>query len=128
MAEQNETTLPIVDLTRANDAFRDVVKTGKYLQVVLMTIPEGGEIGAESHEGHDQVLVFVEGTGKAVIGGTETEVKAGDLSFVASGTHHNFVNTGKGPLRLYTLYGPPEHPAGTHHDTRADADADEHDH
>lgn len=128
MAEIDKTTFPVVDLALANDAFRDVIKTGRNLQVVLMTIPEGGEIGAESHEGHDQVLVFVEGTGKAVIGDVETQVKAGDLSFVASGAYHNFINTGQGPLKLYTLYGPPEHPAGTEHADKAASDADEHDH
>ena len=128
MTETADTTLPIQQLALANEAFREVVKTGSKLQVVLMAIPEGEDIGAESHEGHDQVLVFVQGTGKAVIGGVETEVRAGDLSFVSSGQHHNFINTGTGPLKLYTLYGPPEHPPGTHHDDKAQAEAAEHDH
>ncbi len=128
MAEIDAATLPILDLALANEQFRNVVKTGSKLQTVLMSIPEGEEIGAEEHEGHDQVLVFVQGTGKAVIGSEEREVKAGDLAFVASGTFHNFINTGQGPLKLYTLYGPPEHAPGTEHDTRAEAEADEHDH
>ncbi|MEO0420895.1 MAG: cupin domain-containing protein [Pseudomonadota bacterium] len=128
MAERSTPTFPIVDLALANEQFRDVIKTGTKLQVVLMSIPEGEEIGAEAHEGHDQVLVFVQGTGKAVLGEEEREVGAGDLAFVTSGTYHNFINTGSGPLKLYTLYGPPEHPAGTEHATRAEAEADEHDH
>ncbi|MEO0974092.1 MAG: cupin domain-containing protein [Pseudomonadota bacterium] len=126
MAEIDAPTLPILTLALANEKFRDVVKTGTLLQVVLMSIPPGEEIGAEAHEGHDQVLVFVEGTGKAVIGGEERAVQAGDLAFVASGMFHNFINTGDGPLKLYTLYGPPEHAAGTEHATRAQAEADEH--
>ncbi|MEM9384505.1 MAG: cupin domain-containing protein [Pseudomonadota bacterium] len=128
MAERSTPTFPVVGLALANEQFRDVIKTGTKLQVVLMSIPEGEEIGAEAHEGHDQVLVFVEGTGKAVLGGEERVVKAGDLAFVASGTYHNFINIGTGPLKLYTLYGPPEHSAGTEHGTRAEAEADEHDH
>ena len=125
MGETDRTTLPIVEMARINNKFRDVVHTGDRMQIVLMAIPEGGEIGAETHEGHDQVLVFVEGEGLATIGQTETRVRAGDLSFVAAGTHHNFVNTGPGFLKLYTAYAPPEHAPGTEHATKAEADADE---
>lgn len=126
MSETEETTLPIVQMAKANEAFRKVVLTGEKMQVVLMAIPEGGEIGAETHEGHDQVLIFVAGTGKAQIGGIEAPVAEGQLSFVPSGTHHNFVNNGSGPLKLYTLYSPPEHDPGTVHGTKAEADASEH--
>ena len=128
MTELDRTTFPIHQMALDNTAYRKVLKTGGNLQVVLMAIPEGEEIGAEEHEGHDQVLVFVEGQGKAVIGGSEAPVAAGDLSFVRSGTHHNFINTGSGYLKLYTFYAPPEHPAGTAHATKAEADAAEHDH
>ncbi len=125
MMETDETTLPIVRMARENDQFRKVVMTGDKMQVVLMAIPEGEEIGAETHEGHDQVLIFVEGTGKAKIGKTVTPVGEGHLSFVPSGVHHNFVNDGRGPLKLYTLYSPPEHDPGLEHRTKAEAGAAE---
>lgn len=70
--------------------------TGDRMQVVLMSIPQNAKIGGETHEGHDQVLVFVEGSGRAKIGEVETPVKAGDLSFVPSGVYHNFINDGQG--------------------------------
>jgi mannose-6-phosphate isomerase-like protein (cupin superfamily) len=126
MVETTEKTLPIAKMAKENTKFRQVIMTGKNLQVVLMAIPEGGEIGAETHEGHDQVLIFVEGSGKARIGDVESPVSAGHLSFVPSGVFHNFVNDGKGYLKLFTMYGPPEHEAGTEHTTKAEADAAEH--
>ncbi len=126
MKETDKTTLPIVQMAKDNDDFRKVVKTGGKMQVVLMAIPAGSEIGAETHEGHDQVLIFVEGSGKAMIGDTETAVREGDLSFVPSGAYHNFINDGAGPLKLYTMYAPPEHDAGVRHGTKAEADAAEH--
>jgi mannose-6-phosphate isomerase-like protein (cupin superfamily) len=125
MQETDKTTHPIVEMAKANTEFRQVVATGEKMQIVLMAIPEGGEIGAETHEGHDQVLVFVAGEGLARIGDSETRVKAGDLSFVPSGAFHNFTNTGPGMLKLYTAYAPPEHAPGTEHVTKAEADADE---
>jgi mannose-6-phosphate isomerase-like protein (cupin superfamily) len=126
MSETDKHTFPIQQMALDNTEYRKVVKTGTRMQVVLMAVPEGRDIGAEEHEGHDQVLVFVEGQGKAVIGGVETPVKAGDLSFVPSGARHNFINTGKGHLKLYTMYAPPEHPSGTEHHTKDEADAAEH--
>jgi mannose-6-phosphate isomerase-like protein (cupin superfamily) len=124
--ETQEHTLPIMELARQNEQFRKTLQTGRKMQVVLMAVPEGGEIGAESHEGHDQVLVFVEGEGVAVIGDEEKPVAAGDLTFVPSGTFHNFRNTGSGFLKLFTFYAPPEHLPGTEHATKAEADADPH--
>jgi mannose-6-phosphate isomerase-like protein (cupin superfamily) len=126
MDETTEKTVPIAKMAKENTKFRTVVMTGDNLQVVLMAIPEGGEIGAETHEGHDQVLIFVEGSGKAKIGETVSPVSAGHLSFVPSGAFHNFINDGKGFLKLFTMYGPPEHDAGTEHATKAEADAAEH--
>ncbi len=128
MQEADKRTLPIAQMARENEEFRRVVMTGEKMQVVLMSIPEGEDIGAETHEGHDQVLIFVQGTGKAMIGDVETPVADGDLSFVPSGAHHNFINDGQGPLKLYTMYAPPEHSPGTRHGTRAEAQADEHGH
>jgi mannose-6-phosphate isomerase-like protein (cupin superfamily) len=116
----------ITALTLASDDFRRVVATGEHGQVVLMTIQPGSEIGEEVHDGVDQVLVFVEGEGEAVVEGDARRVGAGTLAFIPAGTRHNFKNTGNAPLRLYTVYSPPEHPAGTVHRTKEDADAAEH--
>ncbi|MDX1710169.1 MAG: cupin domain-containing protein [Rhodovibrionaceae bacterium] len=124
MKEIQETTVPVVRMAKENDEFRKVIMTGERTQVVLMTVPPGSEIGGETHEGHDQILVFVEGEGRAVIGESETTVGEGDLSFVPSGAYHNFINTGSGPLKLYTMYSPPEHEPGTEHETKAEADAE----
>jgi mannose-6-phosphate isomerase-like protein (cupin superfamily) len=112
-------------LALENDAFRRVIVTGELAQVVVMTIQPGGEIGEETHEG-DQILFFVEGEGEAVLEGESEAVGPDDMVFVPAGTLHNFVNTGSGPLRLVTTYAPPEHPDGTVHQTKADADAAEH--
>jgi mannose-6-phosphate isomerase-like protein (cupin superfamily) len=125
MKETHKLSLPVVDLARANDEFRKVLWTGEKTQLVLMAIPEGGEIGGEVHDGHDQLLYFVSGTGTARIGETEYKVADGDVSIVPSGTFHNFCNTGSGMLKLFTTYSPPEHEPGTEHATKAEADADE---
>ena len=118
-----------VDITQAawsNDAFRREVLTGEHEQVVVMTIPPGGEIGDEVHPETDQVLVFVDGIGEAVLDGVRSTVSGNDLVFVRAGTRHNFVNTGDDPLRLITIYSPPEHAPGTVHRTKEEADAAEH--
>ena len=128
MAEQPKDQVDVVALARESDDFRRVVITGKEMQVVVMTIPPGEEIGAETHEGHDQILLFVDGQGEAVLDGVSSTVSAGDLSFVHAGVHHNFINTGDQPLRIITAYAPPEHPEGTVHEDKAKADAAEHDH
>lgn len=122
MQETQKTTLPIVQLAKDNDEFRRVIWTGEKSQLVLMAIPENGEIGGEVHEGHDQLLWFVEGEGVAKIGDREEPVAAGDVSIVPSGTWHNFRNTGTGMLKLYTTYSPPEHEPGTEHETKSEAD------
>ena len=113
----------IFALARESDDFRRVVTTGRHLQVVVMTLAPGEEIGAETHEDHDQVLVFVDGSGAAVVDGETSDVGAGDLVFVHAGVHHNFINTGDEPLRLVTAYAPPEHAAGTLHATKAEAES-----
>ena len=125
MTDIDQSIAPIVKLAMNNDAFRDEVITGKECQVVLMTIQPGEEIGAEVHDDHDQILVFVEGNGQAVLAGQAREIGANDLVFVHAGVEHNFINTGSKPLRLYTVYAPPEHAAGTRHDTKTEADAAE---
>ena len=120
--------VPIVKLALNNESFRDEVITGKECQVVLMTIQPGEEIGAEVHEDHDQILIFVEGNGQAVLSGQAREVGTNDLVFVHAGVEHNFINTGSKALKLYTVYAPPEHEAGTRHEDKAEADEAEDDH
>ncbi|MGE5828924.1 MAG: cupin domain-containing protein [Micromonosporaceae bacterium] len=105
--------------------FRRVLWTGKYTQLVVMTIRPGGEIGAETHQDTDQILTFVSGTGEADVGGQTRPVAQGDLVAVPAGTRHNFRNTGVNPLVLYTVYGPPEHADGTVHATKEEADTAE---
>ena len=111
--------------TVGNDDFRRVLYTGKNLQLVLMTLQPGEEIGEEVHEENDQLLVFVDGEGEAVLDGKSSKVTPNDLVMVPAGTRHNFINTGDGPLRLVTVYAPPEHAPGTVHQTKAEADAAE---
>ena len=123
------TTTSTVDIARAardNDAFRRELMTGDHEQVVLMTIPPGGEIGEEVHPDTDQVLAFVDGEGEAWLDDERSPIGPNDLVFVRAGTKHNFVNTGDRPLRLITIYAPPEHEPGTVHQTKAEADAAEH--
>ena len=105
-----------------NPDFRRVLWTGQHSQLVIMTIPPGGEIGEETHEDTDQILTFVSGTGKAIVSGTERSVAQGDLVVVPAGRKHNFLNTGPNPLILYTVYGPPEHADGAVHTTKEEAD------
>jgi mannose-6-phosphate isomerase-like protein (cupin superfamily) len=118
--------IDIEALTRANDDFRREVATAEHSQVVLMTIPPGEEIGEEVHEGIDQLLVFVEGEAEAIVAGESSAVDASRAVLVPGGTRHNFRNTGDSLLRLWTVYAPPEHPPGTVHGTKAEADAAEH--
>jgi mannose-6-phosphate isomerase-like protein (cupin superfamily) len=123
-----DASLDIERLTRGNDDFRREVATADHSQVVLMTIPVGEEIGEEVHEGIDQLLVFVDGEAEAILEGESSPVRAGQGVLVRAGTRHNFRNTGAEPLRLWTVYAPPEHPPGTVHHTKAEAEAAEHDH
>jgi mannose-6-phosphate isomerase-like protein (cupin superfamily) len=115
----------ILEAAWTNDAFRREVLTGEHEQVVVMTIEPGGEIGEEVHPDTDQVLVFVDGHGEAQLDGESSEVGPNDLVFVRAGTRHNFLNRGDAPLRLITIYAPPEHAPGTVHQTKAEADAAE---
>jgi mannose-6-phosphate isomerase-like protein (cupin superfamily) len=113
----------IVKRAKANSYFREVLATGPNSQVVVMSIPPGGEIGSEVHPDVDQVLVFVQGEGQAILDGETSAVGVDRLVHVPAGTRHNFVNAGKIDLRLYTVYAPPEHAPGTIHKTKAEADA-----
>jgi len=113
----------IVKRAKANSYFREVLATGPHSQIVVMSIPPGGDIGEEVHDDVDQVLVFVGGEGQAILDGETSSVSVGRLVHVPAGTRHNFVNTDEIDLRLYTIYAPPEHEPGTIHKTRAEADA-----
>ena len=128
----NPYAIDIEKATTDNTAFRDTLWTGKNLQLTVMSIEPGGEIGAEIHDGHDQFLRLEAGTLRAMVGASESEleldqtVKADDAIFVPAGKWHNFVNEGDEPAKLYSIYAPPEHEHGTFHATKADADAAEH--
>lgn len=115
----------IATVAEQSGDFRRVLWTGKHTQLVVMTVPPGGEIGAETHDGTDQILSFVSGTGEAMVDGETRAVAQGDLVVVPAGTPHNFRNTGANPLVLYTVYGPPEHADGVVHRTKEEGDAAE---
>jgi mannose-6-phosphate isomerase-like protein (cupin superfamily) len=111
----------ILARAKANTFFREVVSIGRHAQVVVMSIPPGGEIGEEVHSDVDQVLVGVEGEGIAVLDGEPSLMTGGRLIHVPAGMRHNFVNDGPINLKLYTIYAPPQHAPGTIHRTKADA-------
>ncbi|KAK8862797.1 cupin domain-containing protein [Apiospora arundinis] len=113
-------------LPSKSSEFRRVLWTGLYSQLVLMTVPVGGDIGDEVHS-VDQILTFTSGTGLAQIAGKEQEVKGGDLVIVPAGTQHQFINTGPTPLLLYTVYSPAEHKPTTVHKTKEEGDQEEED-
>ncbi|GHD41769.1 cupin domain-containing protein [Mycetocola manganoxydans] len=116
-------TMP--DIATENTDFRRVLWTGVHSQLVMMTIPPGGEIGDETHEHTDQLLSFISGTGEGTVGGEKHRLDPGDVCAVPAGTRHNFVNTGDEPLVLYTVYSPPEHAVGAAYATKEEADAAE---
>ena len=115
----------IVALTEQNDLFRQEILTNEHTQLVLMSVQPGDDIGEEVHH-VDQVLVFVSGSGEAVLNGQRSTVAANSLVVVPAGTTHNFINTGDAPLKLFTIYGPPEEAPGTVHRTKAEAEAADH--
>lgn len=106
-----------------NDEFRRVLYTATNCQLVLMALKPQEEIGAEVHE-LDQFFRVEAGSGEAVVDGLRTPISTGFAVLVPAGARHNIVNTGKEPLRLYTLYAPPNHRDGVVHHLRADAEAD----
>ena len=112
----------ISDKARGNTYFRQVLETGEHTQIVVMSIPAGGEIGEETHKDNDQVLYLVSGEGKAILNGEGKPVGKDDVVLVKAGTRHNFINTGAEDLKIITAYSPPHHPPGTIHKTREEAD------
>ena len=118
---------PIEKQTEKNTYFRQVLYTGKYAQLVVMCLQPGEEIGDEVHKTVDQFFRIEEGEAKFVFNEKENHlVKAGDAVIVPAGTFHNVINTSTTKqLKLYTLYSPPNHPDGTIHKTKAEAEAAE---
>lgn len=112
----------IATVAEQSPDFRRVLWTGTHTQLVIMTIPPGGEIGEEVHEDIDQILTFVSGAAEAQVNGEKRMVAQGDLVVVPAGQKHNFVNTGPNPLVLYTVYGPAEHADGAVHATKEQAE------
>lgn len=115
----------IEKLTEDNTDFRRVLYTGKNMQLVLMSLKPGEEIGEEVHDDRDQFFRVEQGKGEVLIDGKRHAVEADDAIIVPAGARHNVVNKGDKPLQLYTLYAPPEHKDGTVHVTKAQADAQE---
>ena len=122
----------IEEQTLVNENFRTTLWTGRNLQLTLMSIPAGGDIGLEVHDDHDQFLRVESGRGRVQMGPAENDLpfeeEVGDdwVVLVPAGSWHNVTNTGTGPLKVYSLYAPPEHEHGTVHATRQEADREEH--
>jgi mannose-6-phosphate isomerase-like protein (cupin superfamily) len=114
----------ILDLARANDAYRRVLHTGAKTQTVVMSIPPGDDIGEESHGRVEQILFCADGAGEAVIDGVRSPFLPGDVVVVPPGTRHDIFATGEAPLKIYTIYAPPNHLPGRVQETKADAQAD----
>jgi len=113
----------IESIVDKNDAFRRVLYTAKSCQLVAMALKPKEDIGEEVHT-LDQFFRIEEGTGEAVLDGVRTPISAGFAVLVPAGARHNIINTGSSPLKVYTLYAPPNHRDGVVHQTRADAEAD----
>lgn len=113
----------IENLAVRNDKFRQVLYTAKNCQLVIMSLRPQEDIGAEIHK-VDQFFRVEEGSGEAVLNGVRTAIHAGFAIIVPAGTNHNIINTGSAPLKLYTIYAPPNHRDGVIHETRADAEGD----
>lgn len=129
----NPYVVNIEGLTLQNETFRTAAWTGSQLQMTLMAIQPGEDIGLEVHDDHDQFLRIEQGTARVEMGPTETDLTAQNAEddfaiFVPAGTWHNIINTGDDVLKLYSIYAPAEHAHGTVHETKAIAEAAEHDH
>ncbi|MCT1515767.1 cupin domain-containing protein [Dietzia cercidiphylli] len=122
----------IEDATLANTNYRTTLWTGEHLQMTVMAIAPGDDIGLEVHEDHDQFLRVEQGRGRVQMGPAEDRLEfdeeVGDdwVILVPAGSWHNVTNIGDEPLKVYSIYAPPEHEHGTVHVTKAESDADEH--
>ena len=127
----NPYVVNIEELTLANTNFRTAAWTGTYLQMTLMEIAVGGQVGLEVHNDTDQFLRLEQGSAKVVMGPTQDNLDKewsaeGDWAiFVPAGTWHNIINVGTEPLKIYSIYAPVHHPHGTVHETYEDAVAAE---
>jgi mannose-6-phosphate isomerase-like protein (cupin superfamily) len=122
-------SINIEEKTLANDNFREVLYTGPNIQVVVMTLKPGEEIGQERHEGHDQFIRVEAGEGVAILDGERHALEDGVAVVIPAGAEHKVMNTSRTEaLRLYTIYAPPEHPDGIVHRTKAEADEYERQH
>lgn len=130
----NPYVVDIEELTTQNTTFRTAAWTGSNMQMTLMSIEPGDDIGLEVHHDHDQFLRIEDGSGLVQMGDSkdtldfEEQVSDDFAVFVPAGKWHNITNTGTTPLKLYSIYAPAEHPHGTVHETKAEAEADEHHH
>jgi mannose-6-phosphate isomerase-like protein (cupin superfamily) len=129
----NPYVVNIEELTLNNDNFRTAAWTGSQMQMTLMSIQPGDDIGLEVHDDHDQFLRIEEGEARVEMGPSADELEIWEAKddfaiFVPAGVWHNIINTGSDPLKLYSIYAPAEHPHGTIHETKAEAEAAEHDH
>lgn len=111
----------IIEAAIANSDYRRELFTAPYSQLVLMSLKPDVEIGMEVHAEHDQILVCVQGEGKAILNGDEKTFKKNDLVIAPAGMQHNIINTGGTDLKLYTIYAPAEHAPGTVHKTKEDS-------
>ncbi|NTW45129.1 MAG: cupin domain-containing protein [Anaerolineaceae bacterium] len=114
----------IESVTIKNDNFRQVLYTAKNCQLVVMSLKPSEDIGMEMHK-LDQFFRVEEGNGEVILDGVHTKIKAGFAVLVPAGTKHNFVNTDSVPMKLYTLYSPPNHRDGVVHQTKAIAETDD---
>lgn len=114
----------LFNLTETNTNYRKVLFTGAGSQLVVMSIPPGDSIGAETHAHVEQTIIVLKGSGQAVLDGQKTNVNDGDVIVVTPGTPHNLVNTGRVPLQVFTTYAPPNHIDGRIHRTKQDAERD----
>jgi mannose-6-phosphate isomerase-like protein (cupin superfamily) len=129
-AERNEDetvsgySINIENKTLENSCFREVLFTASRMQLVIMSLAPGDEIGLETHDDVDQFIRVEAGAGKAILDGAEHELEDGSAVVIPAGTAHNVVNTSRTEaLKLYSIYTPPEHPDGTIHKDKAQADA-----
>ena len=117
--------IAVKDQAKESDAFRSVLFTGEKSQLVIMSLKPGEDIGEETHDDGDQLLYLVKGTGVVVIEGKEVAFEKGSIFCVPKGTRHNVKNLGDEPMKLFTVYAPPQHAPGTIHATKQDAIAAE---
>ncbi len=109
------------NLAKQNSFFRKEIFTGSSAQIVVMSLNQNEDIGEETHNDVDQILFFIEGSGMAILNGSEVNIREEDVLYIQRGTKHNIVNTSPEKMKLISIYAPAEHARGTVHSTKADA-------